>query len=113
MQWLPLENLTHVDGTSKILVCIWCGCPRPSISDLVAGQQGAESLSFVLTLVETENTGFALGGLRSLVLCHSPVFPRVFETFAVPCCVIGTLLCQWHRTSVLLLVLHLIGHGVV
>ena len=78
MQWLSLENLTHVDGTSEILVCIWCGCPCP-VSHLVPDWQGAESPSFVLTLVGTENTRSAPGGLCSLVLCYGPVFPGVFE----------------------------------
>lgn len=79
MQWLPLENLTHVDGTSKILVCFWHDCSWPSISHLVPDQQGGESPSFMLTSVGTETTGSAPGGLRSLVLCYGPMFPRVFE----------------------------------
>lgn len=79
MQGLPLENLTHVDGTSQILVCIRCGCPWPSISHLVPDRQGAESPSFMLTLVGTQDTGSAPGGLCSLVLCHGPMFPGAFE----------------------------------
>lgn len=79
MQGLPLENLTHVDGTSEISVCIKCGCPWLSNSHSVPDQQRSESPSFVLTLMGTENTGSAPGGLCSRVLCHGPVFPRVFE----------------------------------
>lgn len=72
----PLK--THKDGSSKILVCIWCGCPGIKFLT-VPDPKGTESPLFVLTLVGMENTtGCAPGELCSLVLCHGPVFSGMF-----------------------------------
>lgn len=79
MQQLSLDNIMHVDGINKILVCICCGCPCPDISHLVPDGQGAESPAVILTLLGTENMGSVPGRLCSLVLCYGPMFPRVFE----------------------------------